>query len=347
MKTTILITLAALASENRQRILRSVLVVIFALMPPMLTAQTTAVDPCGAVLIQEIDYATLDDQSANAYLSVIDKNTWDSKKTDAGFVGKWTGFLGPMSGDFSYEKFDQARTSYFKRIKYNASAATSIMKLRKFITAPQLEAWVKCIERQGRSGLFLTEKSVNDDTATFELVWVSPATGATEVPITSSQITGGRALDAHVPAGQIFPDGEPPLRHSKVFTVSREPSRPLTITINAGEQGVTDTIDSSRTLALENSVRVLQNKLDEATTSIKALTAEYESLRKALEEPPIANDIRDPGATDGNADTTHCPANTYMVGIRYQIDKGGPHGITSHLYPIYRRFTNPSVAKHP
>lgn len=196
MKATIPITLAAPAPESRHKILRSSLLAVCCLMPSMLTAQTAAVDRCGAVLIQQIDYATLDEQSAKAYLSVIDQNTWDSKKTDAGFIGKWTGFLGPMSGDFSYEKFDQARTSYFRRIKYEASAATSVMKLRKFISADQIDAWAKCVKDISGPGFSWSSELVGG--RAFVSIRFAPISKSNAMPVLTEDVKVYNATDISV-----------------------------------------------------------------------------------------------------------------------------------------------------
>ena len=80
---------------------------------------------------------------------------------------------------------------------------------------------------------------------------------------------------------------------------------------------------------------------------VPEVKAELDSLQKVLEGPPLSNDTYDTSVKDGNEQSPHCPPGTYMVGVRYQIDKGGPHGWTSHIYPIYRRFLTPSVVKQP
>ena len=38
----------------------------------------------------------------------------------------------------------------------------------------------------------------------------------------------------------------------------------------------------------------------------------------------------------GNVKTDVCPEGSYMIGNRFQIDGGGPHGIVSSIYPVCR-----------
>jgi hypothetical protein len=330
-------------------LVRSIVAAAFSAAIPILTAQRPPMDPCAVALIQQVDYQTLDEQSAVAYLSQIDKETWDSKKTDAGFIGTWTGFLGPMSADFSYEQFNSLRTRFFEKHKYDASSATAIKKLRRYITPEQLDAWVKCREKDGRFGLFLLEKSVDDDEATFELLWIKHPGGPDELPITSSQVTGGRSLDPDVPPNMIFPKGEKIPYGSKIFSVTREPSRPLKVTINAPGFAVTDTIDSSRILALEGNVRVLRNELDAAVSRIKTLTAEQESLRKGLGSPPDKMELSSSraGSPDDGSVTLTCPPGTYMYGISFAINRGSMHGVVNNVTPIYKPFLPQLDKKQP
>lgn len=274
MKTTMPHLLTPFSHKSRSTI-RSILFATVAFATPMLIAapKKDYVDPCVSVLLPQINLDTLDDQSMLAYFSQIDEQTWNDKKTDAGFIGKWEGFLGPMSGDFSYEHADQVRTKKFAELHYNASGKTAMLKLRQYLDDKQVEAWLGCIkltQTPQNYGLFLLEKSVEDDSATFELRWIKPPHGHDDEPIESSPITGGKSIDPDVPAGQIYKKGDLVSYGSKIFTVTREPSRVLTVAVNAGGYGVTDRIDSSRILALEGRIRVLQNNLDAAVANLKA-----------------------------------------------------------------------------
>lgn len=38
----------------------------------------------------------------------------------------------------------------------------------------------------------------------------------------------------------------------------------------------------------------------------------------------------------GNAKSSLCPDKSYMIGVRFQSDSGGPHGIVSSIYPVCR-----------
>src|SRR5215813_1958341 len=111
-------------------------------------------NPCDSILIQEISFDQLDQRSKLAYLSQIDEETWNSKKNDAGFQGEWMGFLGDMTGDFSWSNFEQARTHYFQKINYDTSSSTLAQKLRQYLTPAQVDAWLKCMSLQKNYGLF-------------------------------------------------------------------------------------------------------------------------------------------------------------------------------------------------
>jgi len=57
------------------------------------------------------------------------------------------------------------------------------------------------------------------------------------------------------------------------------------------------------------------------------------ALEKRLSVLKAGNDQETFG---GNAKTSTCPQGTYMVGARFQVDHGGPHGIVSSLGPTCR-----------
>lgn len=232
--------------KDNHILVRSVVALAFVSAMPMLTARTAEKNPCDAALIQQVDYETLNESSSHAYLSQIDEETWNDKKKDAGFIGKWTGFLGPMSGDFSYKQFDTARKAFFKRIKYDESSDKAMTKLRRYVIPEQLEKWQKCNEdlgRNGRYGLFVTAVAVNDGEASFELRWIAPPpNGPRKVRITKSRVSGGRSLEEGAPQDKIYRDGEEIEQGSKTFTVARKLSEPLIVTVDAGGYSVTDKI---------------------------------------------------------------------------------------------------------
>jgi hypothetical protein len=102
-------------------------------------------------------------------------------------------------------------------------------------------------------------------------------------------------------------------------------------------------IEAARTKEDLQQTKALQDALQKKDTIIAELAPIIKGdLQKTLES---GDATKFPG--EANAETPLCPAGSYMVGIRYQIDKGGPHGITSHLFPIYRRFITGSDAKKP
>jgi hypothetical protein len=226
-------------------VFRSLLFVTCVFTTSILTGQTNTIDPCSQALIQQIDYNALDTTTAYAYLSQIDESTWDSKKKDRGFTGKWTGFLGPMSANVSYADFDEARRNFFKHIQYNETSHTASTQLRKYVSKDQLDKWEECNKDRERYGYGLSLKKavVNDDQAVFELRWVAPPPGgATEVTITNSRVSGGRSLETGASEGKIYRDGEALKQGSKTFTIAREPSKNLTVSVDAGGYSVADTI---------------------------------------------------------------------------------------------------------
>lgn len=73
--------------------------------------------------------------------------------------------------------------------------------------------------------------------------------------------------------------------------------------------------------------------------SIKDSIAKLDSETKKSANDLVSN-LKKAGATHNagqfNYEISQCPAGQYLVGLRQQLDSGGPHGITSWLAPICR-----------
>jgi len=50
----------------------------------------------------------------------------------------------------------------------------------------------------------------------------------------------------------------------------------------------------------------------------------------------VSVDGRELPSNGGNQKSAVCPENSYMIGARFQIDRGGPSGIVSNIFPVCR-----------
>jgi hypothetical protein len=92
-------------------------------------------------------------------------------------------------------------------------------------------------------------------------------------------------------------------------------------------------------VALANELKAENTALLARITALEAALAQQARDNAAALESRIArlkagsNQNPHPG---GNGQSGLCPKNTYMVGARWQVDGGGPHGIMSWFGPICR-----------
>lgn len=111
----------------------------------------------------------------------------------------------------------------------------------------------------------------------------------------------------------------------------------------AGASAEQTKIAAAKTMEELQQMKTLQDALQKKDALVADLAPILKGdLQKSLESAEAI-----PVAGQANEQTTLCPPGTYMVGVRYQIDNGGAHGITSHLFPIYRRFLTASEARKP
>jgi hypothetical protein len=99
-------------------------------------------------------------------------------------------------------------------------------------------------------------------------------------------------------------------------------------------------IAAAKTMGELQQMKTLQDALQNKDSLVADLTPIIKGdLQKALGSGQAI-----PVRQEGNAEEL-CPPGTYMVGVRYQIDPGGPRGITSRIIPIYRPFFTTSGSK--
>jgi hypothetical protein len=74
----------------------------------------------------------------------------------------------------------------------------------------------------------------------------------------------------------------------------------------------------------------------EITAQINSLNTDLNNLASGLR---VGGGIAQRDAGGFSTSTWLCPAGSYMVAVDYQLDGGGPHGITSWLHPVCRKVT--------
>lgn len=103
-------------------------------------------------------------------------------------------------------------------------------------------------------------------------------------------------------------------------------SSSILLKIKAAEDQI-KLIQSQQIDALEGS---FSNQLETLSSMI---SAGFAQLRQGGPE-----EFAGPASYTGNGQSSLCPQGQYMVGARWQVDAGGPHGIMSWLGPVCRAF---------
>ena len=83
------------------------------------------------------------------------------------------------------------------------------------------------------------------------------------------------------------------------------------------------------------------NEIDtKISAELERLKSQFQSEVRSVESK-VGNiklniEGRELPSTGGNAKSSLCPDNSYMIGVRMQSDSGGPHGIVSTVIPVCR-----------
>lgn len=84
--------------------------------------------------------------------------------------------------------------------------------------------------------------------------------------------------------------------------------------------------------SLSKQIKSLQEEL----SSVRTFNKEYTEKRVGELDAALQKSGSDVVTPGGNSGTARCPAGSFLAGINYQIDGGGPHGITSWIFPVCR-----------
>lgn len=90
----------------------------------------------------------------------------------------------------------------------------------------------------------------------------------------------------------------------------------------------------------EDIIKQIDEINSKISAELEALKSQFQSEVKAVQNK-VSNiklniDGRELPSTGGNAKSSVCPDNSYMIGVRMQSDSGGPHGIVSTVIPVCR-----------
>lgn len=152
-------------------------------------AQGTQADQCADVLVANIDYDTLDDQTKLDWLRTLSKEDYESLKKKAGGSFKYGG----VSLGGSYEEFQQSLSKLTSSESYANSRETSIARLRSHIPDAARAAWLRCMETNASTqyGLHVWVLRENLYSADISVKWTS-LPPAKDAKIENQSLAGGK-----------------------------------------------------------------------------------------------------------------------------------------------------------
>jgi hypothetical protein len=152
-------------------------------------AQGMQGDQCAGVLVANIEYDTLDNQTKLDWLSALSKEDYDGLKQKAGGSFKY----GDISLGGSYEEFKQALSKLSSNEKFSNSRDTSIATLRSNVPDTARAAWLSCMENSASTqfGLHVWVLRENLYSADINVKWLS-LPPAKEARIENQTLAGGK-----------------------------------------------------------------------------------------------------------------------------------------------------------
>lgn len=208
------------------------LVLSFAVQTQFAQSQPSAnIEQCNPVLVQNIEYDTLDKSAKLAWLKMVNQSNFEDMKRKAG--GKFV--FGDLDLGFTWDEFNQKRQQLFTQESYSESEEVAVSRLRFTTPSEARERWLECVKAlandRSRFGLFLWVDDENRYGATVHVAWRStppPKAGK----IDSQNLLGGEV--AGLPANQWLPNAIIPSGGSTSAIIRRNGDQEIrgTVTIN-------------------------------------------------------------------------------------------------------------------
>ena len=184
--------------------MKQIFLLAFFLFVPSVFGQTTSTANCGcnATLTKDIFSNVRTDKQQYAFLSRIDKETFDELKRGGGATISIPIVKGLIDASANYDEFRQKRERYFQEISYQSNSELEIRELQ-IVTSPiAYPYWAQCMSHcaTNRTGPFAW-KDREDENLVVMMVYYHAPPGGGSVRV-NSQLDGG---STGAPAGSIFP----------------------------------------------------------------------------------------------------------------------------------------------
>ena len=153
----------------------SLLVAIFIAITVLSSVQAQNSNECLPLLAPDITEVMMDEKIRLSYLSILDRFQYEKLRENAegGATFPVNGF--PITGDMSYEKFEENLRKEKEKVEYNLSVDKHYSFFMSKIPIEARKAYVDCIKvKKGDFGPEMTVESATNRTALIKLSWREP-----------------------------------------------------------------------------------------------------------------------------------------------------------------------------
>ncbi len=150
------------------------LVTAFGIAAPALADSIAA--ECRYAIVPDTVMLKKDDSVRLAWLSILEKESFESAKHSAGLEGMVPVDGAPLKARADYGDFSEARDREFSKQEFHYSQDTSTTFLQSKLSVNSLAAYRSCLEKasQTRPGFHMWTEAVHDDSVEVRLFWNLP-----------------------------------------------------------------------------------------------------------------------------------------------------------------------------
>jgi hypothetical protein len=231
-------------------------------------------DACAVALKKDIIQVVKSANQQYAYLNVIDQQTFDELKRDAGASASIPLTAGLLGVSANYSEFEQKRAAFFQQVGYNESSAQSESDLRVVTSDAAYRAFTSCMEILAHSQYGFTAYKTAETKDAVVVEYVYHPTPGTTMPLALT----GAVINGHVdgvPPGIVFPNGYSVIANgSGTVQIHRDNANDMTITLQGS--GYSATVVSrfdARPVPRTGSAQVVLSRLRTTTATSDATPA--------------------------------------------------------------------------
>jgi len=136
----------------------------------------TRAEDCSRSLVPDVSTIKNDVAARSSFLSIVNKENYNSMKTNAGLSAELQALEIPFGIDASYDQFSEGRSKHYEKVKYSSDYKNASGFLLRKISPESFAAYTDCLRLQAQltDGPHIVPVAVSPTLLTAKIIWRAP-----------------------------------------------------------------------------------------------------------------------------------------------------------------------------